>query len=157
MKITKNVLRCVQMIFPEASVDENGLLLIYRPNMNNLGLLINLEYLEFKVVHVITTLNSEFGYEFDQTLYNLFSGKIHIDKSIVFEFECMENKNGILINNKTNLMSSLRPIFDTLNYNGIAVCLTFRKDIKKIYYMYNNNSFWSPLRKKTFSCNQKDK
>ena len=159
----KRLLERIHSIFrQDMRIIDDGLVLVYKANMLSLGLLINLDYLEFKVVKVEIThyyeqCNSSVSYKFDTTLYELFNGIIHTDKGIVFEFECQEDKNGPLVNNTTNLMSSLRPIFDVLNYNGIAVCLTFACEVRKTYYSYNNNVFWSPFRKKTFSCNQREK
>lgn len=135
-------------IFPDIKI-ENNQLIIYQANMQNVGIIVDLNTFTFKLIRMMNN-----GFCFDIKLYALFTGYIYLDKAIIFEFEYQGNKNDDMINNKTNLMSSLRPIFDKLNYNGISVNLTFKEDKKKIYYLYNNNIFWSPYRKRTFSCNQ---
>lgn len=135
-------------IFPDICVNNNQII-IYQANMQNIGIIVDLNTMTFKLMRMIGT-----NFCFDIKLYSLFNGYIYLDKAVIFEFEYQGNKSDPIVNNKTNLMSALRPIFDKLNYQGIAVNLTFKEDKAKLYYLYNNNTFWHPKRKKTFSCNQ---
>lgn len=151
--MNKRLLKRIQYIFPDVILDENDFILIYVPNVSDLGLLINPYHSSFKIVKVLHTIGiTSPTYVFDHYYFNLFDGTIHLDKGISFEFRCNERKNSDILNNKGLFMSSLRPLLDKLNYNGITVCLTFSCDKRKIYYHYNNNVFWSEYRKKTFSC-----
>lgn len=151
--MNQNTINTIINKFGPCCLMQGPCLLVWKRNREDIGLLIDTVANKF----VLVNKGANSNYAFNSELYNLFKGYIYQQKNsmnTVFEFEYQHSKHDSYINNGSRL-SALRNIVFTLNGRGIDVFLTFKEDKRKVYYKYNNNTFWNPERKHYYSLNQK--
>lgn len=128
-------------------------LLVWQRNEQNIGLLIDTYHWTFCLVEK----NPHDPYSFSSDLYRLFRGFITEPQPgrWLFNFEYQYSKTSSYILNEGCKFSALSNILYSLQGRGIDVVLSFKEDVRKVYYKFANNTFWNPARKKYFTLNRK--